>query len=136
MNYWGLPIADIPCLRENLEALRLYVEKGGDIEKGRRHFFSSVLLGYYDAMWDGLDVTTGHILYCLSDFLHEDERKRMMMYPSPDGSIINNELGAWDSLEDWRKHWEKAHPVIPEFNFHKHLVARKLLQLPDTTSRP
>lgn len=135
MNYWGLPIADTAYLRENLKVLRWYVGNGGDREEGRKHFFSSVLLGYYDALWDGLDKTAGHLLYRLSDFLHEDERKRMMIYPSSDGSIIDAELGSWDSLEDWRAHWEKTHPVIPEFDFQKHLGIPELLHLPETQGK-
>lgn len=136
MDYWRLHIADIPCLRKNLEALRKYIDEGGDLEKGREFFFSSTLLGYYDAMWEGLNIDVGHILYRLSDFLEEDKRKRMMIYPSSDGSILDTEAGQWDSLEDWRQQWEKLHLVIPEFDFQKRIEGKNLLQLPEKTSRP
>lgn len=84
------------------------------------------LLGYYDAMWDGLTEEAGHIIYRLSDFLPVDKRMRLSVFSSKDGSIVEL-MGDGDewlvsaSLEDWRKEWRRAHKEIP------HVFRKRLL---------
>ncbi len=82
-------------------------------------FFSLALVPFYDPMWNGLEETAGHIIYRLSDFVFVEERERIAVYPSEKASIIitDEELGScsWCSLQDWRREWEKYHPIIPEF---------------------
>lgn len=55
-------------------------------------------------MWGGLNHRVGDIIYRLSDFVSEEERKRMAIYPADKGSITR-ETGPWDSLEQWRQQW-------------------------------
>lgn len=112
-----LPIADVPHLRKLAETYR------DDPDFTTDFFFSLALRGFYDAMWDGLNATAGHIIYRLSDTIEKPQRETMDIYPSPTGSIIfehksgknHGYVDRWDSLEDWRKQWERLHPVIPEY---------------------
>ncbi|HLD83879.1 MAG TPA: hypothetical protein VI979_03430 [archaeon] len=114
--------------------LELAEMKGrGEISDER--FFSLALLGFYDAMNPALTAADGHMIYRLSDFVPEDRRRTMRIYPCRTGSIImpsdeildaskhpyEYELGGgpnnWDSLEDWRKQWERIHRNnIPEMH--------------------
>ncbi len=116
----NLPITDVPRLRELVEDY----QKNPNFTK--EDFFSFALLGYYDAMHGGMNAIAGHIIYRLSDFVEEEERKEMKIYPSQTGSIViqhegegaeffGDEEDRWDSLEDWRKLWEKDNPFIPEY---------------------
>lgn len=126
-----LPIADVPYLKRLLRVCRKVFKD--DPKKMREFFFTMSLVGMYDCMWDGIKVEVGHIIYCLSDFLDETERRQIDIYPSPEGSLVDVETDTqWDSLEDWRRQWASMHPVIPEFDFTKKLRARKLLALPTT----
>jgi len=83
-------------------------------------FFRNALLPFYDVMWFSLRGQAGHILYRLSDSVPEEKRKKIAIYSSREGSLIldprNGDIDdyKWDSLEDWRKLWEKIHPYIPE----------------------
>ncbi|MEK7517978.1 MAG: hypothetical protein AAB583_05485 [Patescibacteria group bacterium] len=115
-----LLVVDVPHLRNLLETYK----KEKTLEP--RWFFTMALLGYYDAMHGGLEKDAGHVIHRLSDFIEIKERKKIDIYPSPDGSLIfphgynGNffdfcESDRWDSLEDWRKLWEKTHPFIPEY---------------------
>lgn len=104
-----MPTGDADWLRT---LLKEQLGRNGEIDQ--ESFFSQALLGFYDAMWEGMNVTAGHIVYRLSDSVPRERREAMMIYPSSNGSIIT-ENGNWDSLEDWRKQWEKYHPHIPEF---------------------
>jgi hypothetical protein len=135
MEGYEEPIADASWLKKNLEYLRKYFYKGGNAKESRKLLFTSMLCGYYDCMWGGLQRDIGHVIYRLSDLLSEDERRQMKIYPSSDGSILVEEGDRWDSLEDWRKLWEKSHPIIPEFDFQKHLEATQILGLPETAGR-
>jgi len=89
---------------------------------GVEGFFSWALLPYYTPFFSGdfygLGKNAGHIIYRLSDFIPEDERRNIPIYPSKDGTLLMKQLEGniqWDSLEDWRKSWEKDHPIIPDF---------------------
>lgn len=115
-SFDGLPIGDVPYLRTLVE----HYKDNPDFTRER--FFSYALLGFYDAMWDGLNGTAGHIIYRLSDAIEKPQRETMHIYPSSTGSIIiehkdrGEDAGVrWDSLEDWRKKWERDNPVIPEY---------------------
>lgn len=118
----GLPITDVPRIKDLVARYR----ENPDFTM--ESFFSFALLGYYDAMHGGMDATAGHILYRLSDFIEAEERKKIAVYPSQTGSIINNHEGEvdeeffegeekdrWDSLEDWRKLWKGQNRFIPEY---------------------
>jgi len=115
-SFDGLPIGDVPYLRELVQDYK------DNLDFTTEWFFSYALLGFYDAMWDGLNGTAGHIIYRLSDAIEKSQRETMHIYPSSTGSIIIIERGMgedegvrWDSLEDWRKQWERDNPVIPEY---------------------
>lgn len=77
-------------------------------------FFQFALLGYYDAMWSGLQRICGDVVYRLSDFVLPEDRKKMWIYPSRNGSLIIDDQPC-DSLEDWRGKWEKSRGAIPFF---------------------
>ena len=123
-----LPITDISYLKRlSHHCLNVFHD---DLVEARASLFRLGLVGFYDCMWDGMKVEVGHILYRLSDFIEKTERKLIWVYPSENGTIID-EYGWCDSLEDWRQQWEKMHPIIPEFDFTNKLKARELLALPD-----
>ena len=98
--YKDLPLGDVEWLR------KLVYKYRDNPNFSKQSLFSHALLGYYDVMWSGLESVTADLIYRLSDFVPEDERKTMHIYPSPDGSIVRGD-GKWDSLEDWREQWEK-----------------------------
>lgn len=103
-----LPVGNVDYLKKLVEDYKRYREI-----KNLELFFSMALLPFYDAMWDGLTSDAGHLMYRLSDFLSEDKRRCMSIYPSSNGSLsIDGSI--WDSLEDWRKMWAKYNPYIPE----------------------
>lgn len=112
---YELVVADIPYLRQVLESCKKLADGGMEIAKVRDHFFMMALVGYYDCMWAGMNRDVGHVVYRLADLFDENIRKEIMIYPSGESD------DRWYSLEDWRKEWEKAHPVIPEFDFTKKL---------------
>ncbi len=97
--YHESPVGDVDWVR------KLVFEYRDNPEFTKRSFFSHVLLGYYDTMWSHLDGIAGDIIYALSDFVPQEERMGMPIYPSSDGSIALK-YGKFDSLEDWRNHWE------------------------------
>lgn len=105
------PVGDIEWIKDLAKTYR--ENPGMDIG----HVFSMSLLGYYDAMWGGLDRNAGHIIYRLSDHIPQEEREKISIYPSETGSIVMDAFGPWDSLEDWRKQWkegiEKSGETIP-----------------------
>jgi hypothetical protein len=111
MSYFDERIGDIPYLKELARAIK---EDRMDFEKGVEWFFHCALLPYYQPIdWDGMNIDAGHIIYRLSDFLPEEKRSKIEIYPNPHGgSLIINDYH-WDSLEDWRKQWEKYHSYIP-----------------------
>jgi len=111
MSYFDERIGDIPYLKELARAIK---EDRMDFEKGVEWFFHCALLPYYQPIdWDGMNIDAGHIIYRLSDFLPEEKRSKIEIYPNPHGgSLIINDY-PWDSLEDWRKQWEKYHSYIP-----------------------
>jgi len=80
----------------------------------REWFFSLALESYFSPLCDGPFAEMGHIIYRLSDFLLEEERKSILIYPNDDGQIL---LGSvlWLSLEDWRNEWSLHYPDIPYF---------------------
>lgn len=122
-----LPIADIPYLK-NLSRYCLNVFHDDPV-MARAFLFRLGLVGFYDCMWDSMKVEVGHILYRLSDFVDESERKQIWIYPSKIGTIVD-EYDRCDSLEDWRKQWAKMHHIIPEFDLTKKLKTHELLVLP------
>lgn len=77
-------------------------------------FFKFALVGYYDTMWSGLQRICGDFVYRLSDFIPLEDRKKMLIYPSRNGSLIIDDH-LCDSLEDWRGKWEKSRGAIPFF---------------------
>lgn len=105
----------------NIEDVRTFVQKfrvDGNLER----FFSDSLKPFYGAMYAGLRPNAGHVLYRLSDFVDEQERNKIPIYPGSDGSLdvpYEQEGGEatyskWNSLEDWRKSWEqKTDGLIP-----------------------
>jgi len=99
----------------NIEDVRTFVQKfrgDGNLER----FFSDSLMPFYDALYDSLRSNAGHVLYRLSDFVDEQERKKIAIYPGSDGSLdVSHEqeggeatYSKWNSLEDWRKSWEQT----------------------------
>lgn len=133
-NWPDLPITGLQTIREIFEdATRIMQEHGKDERFGREWLFSFGLLGYYDAMHGGLKTDAGHVLYRLSDHVPEEERRSMEIYPSRDGSLTV-EGNPWDSLEDWRRAWEKHYPFIPPIDFQALLKTHgKLLNAPETS---
>lgn len=113
-SFEDLRLMDIEHLKKLSKAVK--ESKMNDINEKIFFFFNYALLPYYeDVFWDGLANDAGHIIYRLSDILPKEERQNMIIYPSDNGSIIMNN-SAWDSLEDWRKKWEKIHNGnIPDF---------------------
>lgn len=103
-------IGDIPYLKELAKAIKEEINN----EKKLEIFFSYALLPYYQQIdWDGIKTDAGHIIYRLSDFLPEEKRSKIAVYPNRNGgSLILND-NPWDSLEDWRKQWERYHTYIP-----------------------
>ena len=114
------------------------------------YFFFIALTPYYRSCRNNdigldpleIDLDTHHLLYRLSDYIPEEERKKMAMSPSmykveeleyyfPEGkpmfegsdeippSIIkedeDGEKSAWYSLEDWRHDWRTYQVPVPEF---------------------
>lgn len=80
-------------------------------------FFIQLLLPLYSSEaseYDFIDPNVRHVIYRLSDFVPESERRNIEIYPSPNGSVIINGC-PWASLEDWRKEWEIHNPFIPEY---------------------
>lgn len=121
-----LPIANIQYLKKLSDyCLNVFCD---DLARARAFLFRLSLLGFYDCMWGGMKVEVGHILYRLSDFINESERKRIWIYPSETGMIVDD-YGRCDSLEDWRRQWAKIHPIIPEFNFTNKLQNIQWLEL-------
>jgi len=84
-------------------------------------FFDYGLTPYYSPLDAGLDVSVGHFIYRLSDRMPEEKRKRIMIYPSPGGSLVCYEdydpesPTRWATLEDFRREWEEKNPTIPTF---------------------
>jgi hypothetical protein len=81
-------------------------------ELSTEFFFEFALLGYYDVMWSGLQGICGDFVYRLSDFVPLEDRKKMLIYPSSNGSLVIDD-SVWDSLEDWRRRCEKSRGAIP-----------------------
>ena len=107
-----LRLMNIDELKKLAKAVK---EEVSDNKTKRLLFFHFALLPYYECLfWDGMSKDAGHIIYRISDFLTKEERCNIEIYPTDGGSIIIDNC-AWDSLEDWRKQWEKYHPVIPDF---------------------
>jgi hypothetical protein len=91
-----------------LETLRelVYLHRDHPDEISVEYVFKQALLGYYDPMWNGLRQEAGDIIFRLSDFIPREEREKIDVYPSQNGSLS---IRGWqyDSLEDWRKQWEE-----------------------------
>lgn len=91
----GLPLGDLEKLRDLV----------GEYEKNpnlsTELFFSVALIPYYSPMWEGLDQQAGDVIYVLSEFVPEEKRRTMYVYPSSTGSLLEEDV-KWDSLEDWR----------------------------------
>jgi hypothetical protein len=132
----ALPVADYPYLLNQFENFKWYLGITGDIQKARQQFFANLVLANYDCMFDGLDEEVGHIAFRLSDFLPEAERQHLMVYPAENGSVITEDVGKWDSLEDWRNYWQTHHSPIPEFDFRRGLGVLALLELTGGIDEP
>lgn len=120
--YGETKVFEVKDLKELAGRLEKFVKKNEFDFKIIDEFFSWALLPYYTPYLPGdfyrLSQNAGHIIYRLSDFLTEEERQKIAIYPSEKGSMIIKMLSGnvqWDSLEDWRKSWEKEHPIIPNF---------------------
>jgi hypothetical protein len=109
--YWdNLPVGDIEHLKRLTKTFSEHKGEQGNLEM----FFMFALLPYYEFIsYDGLDRRTGHVIYNLSNFVKQEDREKIIVFRTEKGSIVDEEGKAWDSLEDWRKQWEKINPVIP-----------------------
>ncbi|VVB82657.1 Uncharacterised protein [uncultured archaeon] len=112
---------DVKDLKELANRLEKHIGKYPDynIIDG---FFSWALFPYYTPClpndFYGITKNAGHIIYRLSDFLSEETRKNIHIYPHEKGMVILKQLEGnvrWDSLEDWRKEWKKNNSYIPDF---------------------
>lgn len=110
----SLPVGDIDGLKKLLAYFKEIKEKEGLNSESMKSFFGLALVSHYDCMWEGLRIEAGHMIYRLSDQIPPERRQTIPIYPYEDGSIKRQD-GNWDSLEDWRKQWEKYNPNIPEF---------------------
>lgn len=110
-DFWELRLGDTEYLKEIIKVIKEDNKIADPIET----FFFYALGPYYCPVgWDGIKRNAGHIIYRLSDFLPEEKRSNIAIYPSEHGSLIVNNY-PWDSLGDWRKKWEKHYPNgIPE----------------------
>jgi len=99
-----LPVGDVQHIKNCLE-LADAIRDRDDVIGTLSVFFSHVVAPFYDCMWDGMSTEAGHTVYRLSDQVPCDVRARIDVYPGTDG---------WHSLEDFRREWEQAYPVIPE----------------------
>jgi hypothetical protein len=90
-------------------------------EKLLEMFFDFGLTPYYSPLHAGIDLSVGNFIYRLSDRMPKEKRKRIMLYPSPGGSLIYyaesdpESPTRWDTLEDFRRQWEEKNPMIPTF---------------------
>lgn len=118
--------------KENLAGL---MRSMPDWTTRREQFFSVALLPYYDAglTWEGMDRDVGHIIYKLTDLVERSDRKAFAVYPSSDGSlrIAHEDVDGsfesqWDSLEDWRKKWERNHSNIPDYDIVQDFIRQYL----------
>ncbi|GEM_PF-6533009 len=107
----------------------------------RELFFSVALLPYYDGgiTWEGMDAEVGHIIYRLTDLVDPDDRKAFAIYPSSDGSVTTKyeyeydheeREVKWDSLEDWRREWERTNPNIPDHSIVNEFIMEHLQKDP------
>ena len=107
------------CYQESIRKLKRLVQKLKETTEltnpvKRELLFNIALSPYYSPDGD-LPTNTGNILYRLSEFIPEEERMKIAVYPSEDGPIVQG--GAhWDSLEDWRKEWASGGMEIPYFH--------------------
>jgi hypothetical protein len=94
---------------------------GNDPDTLLELFFDFGLTPYYSPLHAGIDTSIGNFIYRLSDRVPEEKRKRITLYPSPGGSLVCYEdydpenPTRWDTLEDFRREWEKSHTAIPAF---------------------
>lgn len=109
-----LPVGDIKHLRGTMQLLEYVIP-----EKKTEFFFRNVLVSYYDCMFDGLSIGIGDFVYRLSDRLTLEERQKIPIYPSKNGTIIVEstifEDNNWLSLEQWRNEWSTSRK-IPEMS--------------------
>lgn len=126
-----LPLGDLAYLERTIELCR---KTSADSENDIKFFFLMALTPYFDGIfYEGLDPRVGNFLYRLSDFLSEERRRQIEIYPARAGEnadvIIDGNL--WYSLEEWRKMWEKQNAPysIPHISFAKKLEKRDLIFL-------
>lgn len=121
-DFWNrLEIFDVKNLKDLASDAGKYIKEHGTNSEIIESFFSWALYPYYCPRgidWDGMTTNAGHIIYRLSDFLQEEKRKNIAIYPNDKGSLMiemYERSVCWDSLEDWRKKWKKYYPIIPDF---------------------
>lgn len=96
---------------EHIRFLLDFLKKESDSKSFFQQFFGLALYPGYDTVvsYFGMSHVVGHIVFRLSDFVDETQRKGIVLYPDKRGNLIDNgEL--CDSLEDWRQHWMLSHP--------------------------
>lgn len=126
-----LPIGDLRYIEDLLRGFKEIKDASSldslvSLDSLLEPFFSRALVPFYDAMWDGLDTTAGHVIYRLSDLVPEEKRRNIAIYPASTGSLIIEQWN-WATLEDWRKEWERYHKDIPQHNLDRLI---KMLPLP------
>jgi len=126
-----LPLGDLAYLERVVKLCR---ESSGDAEKDIKLFFLMALTPYFDSIaYEGLDPRVANFLYRLSDFLSEERRRQIEIYPACAGENADVLIDGnpWYSLEEWRKMWEKKNAPypIPHISFAKKLEKRDLLFL-------
>ena len=99
----------IPELTQvQLDHFRFLINFFANSEEGLSpdRFFGLALYDAYDTLVSPLGIApvAGHIIYRLSDFVDEDQRRTIVLYPNSTGSVIDNGESC-DSLEDWRVNW-------------------------------
>jgi len=116
-NYFEKNKYTVDELIRRVKELRNVLDKGNvDYNKSIELLFSIAIKPFVDHPedeYDSVDTEVGHILYRISDFIPEGQRKTIAIYPFDEGSLTIDDT-RWYSLEDFRKFWKSINPIIPE----------------------
>lgn len=116
LRFYELPVGDIKWIKKVLIYYQeLKAEDPSFYSKHVPPFFMEVITPFYDCMWDGMTRDAGHVIYRLSDSVPKEVRESLAVYPNGETGSLMHDGGFWNSLEDWRREWEKMNPIIPEF---------------------